>query len=112
MVKPLDRHSGGQRPIESMRKYYVYIMTNFTNTTLYIGITNNLIRRVYEHKKKLVEGFTKKYNLVKLVYYEVLDDPQTAIAREKTLKNLLRKKKNRLIETVNPEWKDLYNSII
>lgn len=92
--------------------YYVYIMTNIGNTTLYIGVTNNLQRRVYEHKQKLVAGFTKNYNLTKLVYFEVLEDINIAIAREKTLKNLVRRKKNQLIDKFNLNWIDLYSKII
>jgi len=95
-----------------MKQYFVYIITNIKNTTLYIGITNNLIRRVWEHKQKLVEGFTKKYNLTKLVYYEIFDDPMTAITREKTLKNLLRRRKEELIISKNPQWTDLYPEIL
>jgi len=87
-------------------------MTNYTNTTIYIGVTNNLLRRVYEHKQKLVPGFTAEYNLTKLVYFEVYEDIKLAIAREKSLKNLVRRKKNLLIEKENPYWKDLYDSII
>ena len=94
------------------KQYFIYILTNKRNTTIYMGVTNNLIRRVYEHKNKLIEGFTKKYNLAKLVYYEIFDDIKTAIEREKTLKNLVRRKKNQLIEKINPSWKDLYNKIL
>lgn len=87
-------------------------MTNISNTVLYTGITSDLIRRVYEHKNKLVEGFTKKYNVIKLVYYEIFSDPQTAIEREKSIKNLLRVKKITLIKRMNPSFKDLYEDII
>jgi putative endonuclease len=86
--------------------YYVYIMTN-RSMTLYTGVTNNLERRVYEHKHKLLDGFTKKYNIARLVYYEATDDVQWAIAREKQIKGWLRRKKVALIESVNPEWRDL-----
>jgi len=89
-----------------MRCYYVYIMTNRTKT-LYTGVTNDLERRVLEHKNKLVECFTKKYNISKLVYFEDTDDVRIAIMREKQIKGWLRKKKIALIETVNPEWRDL-----
>ena len=89
-----------------MKQYYVYILTN-NSKTLYTGVTNNLRRRMYEHKQKLVEGFTKKYNLTKLVYYEISEDVRSAIAREKQIKGWLRSKKIRLIESINPEWKDL-----
>ena len=68
-----------------MKQYYVYILTNFTNTVLYTGVTNNLIKRVYEHKQKLVDGFTKKYHVDKLVYFEIFQDPENAIKKEKTI---------------------------
>lgn len=86
-------------------------MTNYTNTTLYVGVTNNLIRRVYEHKNKLVEGFTKKYNLSKLVYYEIFEDIAQAITREKQIKGGSRKKKEELINLMNEKWIDLYDKI-
>ncbi|AFN75917.1 excinuclease ABC subunit C [Melioribacter roseus P3M-2] len=89
-----------------MKSYYVYIMTN-KSKTLYTGITNNLIRRVYEHKNKLMPGFTSKYNITKLIYYEEFNDVKKAIEREKQIKGWLRKKKIELIEKENPEWKDL-----
>jgi putative endonuclease len=88
------------------KEYYVYIMTN-KSRTLYTGVTNNLERRVYEHKNKLIPGFTSKYNITKLVYYESGDDISVAIAREKQIKGWLRVKKIALIESVNPEWNDL-----
>ena len=94
-----------------MKTMYVYIMTNKQNGTLYIGVTNNLVRRVYEHKNKSLSGFTAKYTLDKLVYYEVFDDELTAITREKQLKKYNRNWKKDLIETVNPQWDDLYNHI-
>ena len=87
--------------------YFVYILTNFSNTVLYIGITNNLQRRLYEHKHKLVKGFTEKYNLNKLVYYEHTSDVLSAISREKQLKNWSRAKKIILINKLNPSWNDL-----
>ncbi|MGB2768181.1 MAG: GIY-YIG nuclease family protein [Candidatus Zixiibacteriota bacterium] len=89
-----------------MRQYYVYIMTN-KSRTLYTGVTSNLMRRVYEHKNKLINGFTKKYNIDRLVYYEVTSAVTSAIAREKQIKGWLRRKKIALIESVNPQWKDL-----
>lgn len=92
--------------------YYVYIISNVNNKVLYIGVTNNLIRRTYEHKNKLVEGFTKKYNLSKLVYFEQTNDIESAIAREKQLKHWSRCKKNNLINSLNPEWKDLYDHLV
>ncbi len=90
--------------------FYVYILTNFTNTVLYIGVTNDLERRIYEHKNKLVEGFTSKYNVTKLVYYEGFSRITDAITREKQLKKWARDKKIFLIKTVNPEFKDLYKA--
>ena len=89
-----------------MKQYFVYIMTNASGT-LYTGITNNLARRVYEHKNKLVPGFTSKYNITKLVYYEECSDVLAAIAREKQIKGWLRAKKIALIESINPGWQDL-----
>jgi putative endonuclease len=93
------------------KQYYVYIMTNKNNTVLYTGVTNNLKRRVYEHKTKLGSKFTKKYNITKLVYYEVGNDINEAIAREKQIKAGSRQKKIDLINSFNPEWKDLYEEI-
>jgi putative endonuclease len=90
------------------KQYYVYIMTNKNNHVLYIGVTNDLRRRAFEHKEKLVEGFTKKYNIVKLVYYEIFEDIYLAFSREKQIKAGSRQKKIDLIESINPDWKDLY----
>jgi putative endonuclease len=90
----------------STRESYVYIMTN-RSRVLYTGVTSNLTRRVYQHKKKLVEGFTKRYNLTRLVYYEAGDDIRSAIQREKQIKGWLRKRKIELIESINPNWDDL-----
>ena len=87
--------------------YYVYILTNVKNSVLYIGVTSNLEKRVYEHKNKIIDGFTKKYNVNKLVYFEQTTDVQSAIAREKQLKGLLRIKKQKLVNEFNPTWKDL-----
>ena len=95
-----------------MKVYYIYILTNQHNTVFYVGVTNNLIRRVYEYKNKLVKGFTSKYNINKLVYYEVFADVRDAIYREKQIKSWSRKKKIEMIEKFNPEWKDLYEEII
>ncbi len=92
----------------NMKQYYVYIMSN-KSKTLYTGVTNNLERRVYEHKNKLNEGFTKKYNITKLVYFEVTNSIEEAIKREKQLKNWKRQWKIELIESVNKEWEDLVN---
>ena len=91
--------------------YYVYILASQRNGTLYIGVTNDIIRRVYEHRPKVVPGFTKKYGVMNLVYYEVYDDIENAIRREKRLKKWNRAWKIRLIEENNPNWIDLYPSI-
>ena len=91
----------------NMRDYYVYILTNGRNKLLYIGVTNDLKRRVYEHKRKLLEGFTADYVIDKLVYYEVCHSAEDAIRREKQLKKWRREKKINLIERMNPYWKDL-----
>ncbi len=90
-----------------MKQYYVYIMTNRKYGVLYTGVTNNLERRVDEHKRKLVPGFTSKYNCTKLVYYDFTNDVRSAIEREKQIKGWLRQKKVLLIESENPEWNDL-----
>jgi len=92
-------------------QYYVYIMTNKGNSTLYTGITNDLKRRIYEHKEKLVEGFTKKYNITKLVYYEIYDDTESAINREKQIKGGSRQNKIDLINSQNPDWHELYEEL-
>jgi len=89
-----------------MRRYYVYIMANLART-LYTGVTNDLERRVFEHREKRIPGFTQRYNLTWLVYYEATNDVRAAIAREKQIKGWLRAKKLTLIESMNPEWKDL-----
>ena len=92
--------------------YYVYILTNSSRNVLYTGITNDLVRRVYEHKHHLDKGsFTAKYNVEYLVYYEVTGDVKTAIEREKQIKGWNRKRKNQLVESTNPDWLDLYESI-
>lgn len=91
---------------------YIYIITNCSNKTLYIGVTSNLVKRILEHKNHVVDGFSKKYNLNKLIYYEVYDDIGTAISREKYLKGKKREFKINLIETINKDWKDLYDEII
>ena len=87
--------------------YFVYILSNWNDSVLYIGVTGNLPRRLYEHRNHLVDGFSSKYNTEKLVYFEETNDVYGAIAREKQLKGWTRKKKNDLIMKVNPEWKDL-----
>lgn len=95
-----------------MKNMYIYIMSNTNNTTLYIGVTNDLVRRAYEHRNRLKSDcFTAKYNLIKLVYFEVYEDELTAIVREKYLKKAFRKEKIKLITSINPNFDDLYNSI-
>ena len=93
-------------------QFYVYIMANKYDTVLYTGITNDLVRRVYEHKQKLIKGFTSIYNINKLVYYEIFQDSYNAISREKQIKAGSRERKIRLIEAFNPEWVDLYDSLL
>jgi putative endonuclease len=91
--------------------YYVYLMASRKHGTLYLGVTNNLVRRVYEHKSKAVRGFTARYNVDRLVWFECYDDPTNAIEREKDIKKWRRNWKIRLIEEVNPQWDDLYDGI-
>ena len=100
------RGDNDKREISMTKNYYVYIMTN-KSRTFYVGMTNNLERRVSEHKQKLIDGFTKRYNITLLVYYEVFSDVREAIAREKQVKDWRREKKIALIESMNPTWKDL-----
>lgn len=95
-----------------MKSYYVYILTTKYNKLLYIGVTNDLVRRVYEHRNHLNQWFTSKYNIHKLVYYEETWDINIAVQREKELKWKMRYKKIELINTVNPEWKDLYDELV
>ena len=92
--------------------YYVYILTNSTNKVLYIGVTNDIKRRWYEHNNELVDGFTKRYHVHKLVYVEETNSIEDAIAMEKQLKGWIRKKKNDLIESINPNWIDLSENIV
>ena len=91
--------------------YFVYILTNQNDKVMYVGVTNNLKRRLYEHKNELVDGFTKKYHVHKLVYYESYSDVKIAILREKRIKGLLRSRKNELVETINPTWIDLSSTL-
>jgi putative endonuclease len=91
--------------------YYVYLTASGKHGTIYLGVTNNLVRRIHEHKAKVVPGFTSQYNVVRLVWFEVYDDPTNAITREKDIKKWRRDWKIRLIEEENPEWLDLYASI-
>lgn len=90
---------------------YIYIITNKLNTVLYTGVTSNLQKRIYEHKQKLVEGFSNRYSLDRLVYYEVFDDIQNAIEREKQIKKYKRAKKQSLVNEFNPDWNDLYETL-
>lgn len=87
--------------------YYIYMLTNWNGKVLYTGITNDLTRRLYEHQHELIDGFTKKYHVGKLVYFESTSDVSSAIAREKEIKGWRREKKNGLVASTNPEWKDL-----
>jgi putative endonuclease len=96
-----------------MRKYYcVYIITNLSNSVLYTGVTGNLVARIYHHKNKTVSSFSSKYNLSKLVYYEIYEDVNQAIAREKQIKAGSRRKKLDLVNKFNSEWKDMYGTLI
>lgn len=104
--------AGIQKNKKSMRQYYVYLLASKRNGTLYIGVTNNLARRVWEHKNNVVEGFTQKYNVHQLVYYEITTDVDGAITREKQLKKWKRQWKIELIEKSNPEWRDLYHGLV
>ena len=92
--------------------YYVYILTNRKNGVLYIGVTNNLLRRVWEHKNKVIKGFTSKYNLDKLIYYEISNNVNDVISREKMMKKWKREWKINLVKKDNPEWIDLYPEMI
>ena len=94
------------------KQYYIYILTNKRNNVLYTGVTNDLQRRVYEHREKLVGGFTKKYNVNKLVYYEETESIEAALNREKQIKGGSRQKKIDLIEGMNPQWRDLFDEIL
>ena len=95
-----------------MKQMYVYIITNVNHTTLYVGVTNDLVRRIYEHKEGLLSGFSSEYSLNKLVYFECIDGEEQAISREKYLKKCYRKTKEKIISKFNPQWQDLYDSII
>ena len=89
------------------KQYYIYILTNKNNSVLYTGITGDLIKRIYQHRNKAVKGFSFRYDLNKLVYYEIFYDPESAIKREKQIKGWVRKKKIELVESMNPKWEDL-----
>jgi len=94
------------------RNYFVYITANKNKTVVYTGVTNNLVRRIHQHKNKVYKGFTSRYNVDRLVYYEHFNDVSVAIAREKQIKAGSRKKKDELIRSMNPTWKDLYEEIL
>jgi putative endonuclease len=93
------------------RQYFIYIMTNVKNSVLYVGVTNDLSRRVFEHKSRLIPGFASKYNLIKLVYYEVFESVESAISREKQIKGGSRQDKIDLVNGLNPGWLDLYKKL-
>ena len=95
-----------------MKDYYVYILSSTNNSTIYVGVTNDLLRRLQEHQEKVVDGFTQKYNVHKLVYFEQTSSIESAIEREKQIKGWSRAKKDKLIETINPTWKDLLEDLI
>ena len=109
-----SRESGNPDEIiwTAMKQYYVYLLASRRNGTLYIGVTNDLVKRAWEHKNNIVEGFTQKYNVHKLVYYEIATDIESAITREKQMKKWRRQWKIKLIEKDNPGWEDLYCSLI
>lgn len=94
-----------------MKQFVVYILASKRNGTLYVGVTSNLPRRMWEHKNKVLKGFTQKYNINQLVYYEIYDEIEYAIQREKRMKKFYRKEKLELIESFNPDWRDLYGEI-
>ena len=93
------------------KNYYVYFLANETHVAIYISVTNDLVRRVYEHKNRIGTGFTARYGIDRLVYYEIFDDPENAILREKRLKGSSRARKNKLVESMNPGWTDLYEML-
>lgn len=108
----IPAYAGIQHEFSKMKSYWIYILASKKNGTLYIGITSDLLRRVYEHKEKLIDGFTKKYNVTQLMYVEEFQDVADAIRREKSIKKWNREWKTRLIEEQNPNWRDLYEDAI
>ena len=94
------------------KQFYVYMVTNKTNKVLYTGVTSNLVKRIWEHKNKVTAGFTNKYNCDKFVYYEIFETAEQAIKREKIIKNLVRRKKDSLVSSFNPNWEDVYDKIL
>jgi putative endonuclease len=99
--------NGSYKFVVSEKSYYVYVLTNWNQRVMYVGVTSDLKRRIHEHQNKLVKGFTEKYNVNKLVYYEQTNDVITALAREKEIKKWRRQKKDNLVVSVNPQWQDL-----
>ena len=102
-----ERSEESHKLLEYAMSYFVYILTNSNNKVMYVGVTNNLERRIYEHKHHLVKGFTQRYNVDKLVYVEEVEDVKAAIEREKQIKGWKRQRKNELVNCLNPEWQDL-----
>ena len=94
-----------------MKQGYIYLLANKRNTVIYTGVTSDLIKRIYQHKEKVINGFTKKYNVNKLLYYEIFDNIEDAITREKQIKAGSRSKKVMLIKSMNPKWEDLYDKL-
>ncbi len=97
----------GRNLVPKEQRYFVYLLTNWNNKVMYVGVTNNIERRIYEHKNKTVQGFTEKYNVSKPVYFEETNDVTSAISREKEIKKWRREKRNTLVHGMNPEWEDL-----
>ena len=112
LVTPAEAGVQKVKQTQKGKQYYIYILASKKNGTLYIGVTNNLLRRVYEHKNDRVDGFSRKYGVHKLVYYEITDDIESAITREKRLKKWKREWKIEMIEKCNPEWNDLYYGLL
>jgi len=111
VIAGAKRRSNPARSV-NMKQGYIYILFNQRNGTLYVGVTSNIVKRIYEHKNKFTGGFTQRYNIDKLGYYEVFPTIASAINREKQIKSGSRKKKIDLIESINPGWNDLYNEIV
>jgi putative endonuclease len=111
-VQPKNRSNLGGASLFMSKQFYIYLLTNQKNTVLYTGFTNNIIKRVWEHKQHIVKGFTKKYNVNKLVYYEIFEDMYSALEREKQIKAGSRQKKIDLINKINLSWEDLYSRLL
>jgi putative endonuclease len=110
-AKRLSLRAKRSNLVDMEKQYFVYILTNKRHTVLYTGVTSDLQKRIYQHRMKLVAGFTSRYNVDKLVFYEVADNPDAAISREKQIKGGSRAKKIGLINNMNPQWQDLYESL-